>query len=70
MKNIKEFKSIIKLAKEYKGKIILCSLAIFLGNLSYLLVGYLSGASIEAITNLNLKLSIILKELRLQDYQK
>ena len=59
MKNIKEFKPIINLFKEYKGKIILCSITIFLGNLSYLLVGYLNGASIEAITNLNLKLSII-----------
>ncbi len=58
MKNLKDFKTIFKLIKEYKLKIIFCTIIIFLGSLSEILTGYLNGVSIEAITNLNLKLSI------------
>lgn len=60
MKNLKEFKTIIKLAKEYKIPITICSLFIVLSSLSYILVGYLNGAAIEAITKLNLKRSLII----------
>ncbi len=58
MKNIKEFKTLFSLIKEYKFKLIICSLAIFLSNVSYLLVGYLNGRSIEEVTKLNLKLAL------------
>lgn len=58
MKNIKEFKTILNLIKEYKLKLSLCALAIFLSNLSYILVGYLNGKAIEEVTNLNLKLAL------------
>ncbi len=60
MKKLKTFKTIISLAKEYKYKIIFCSLGIFISSISYILVGYFNGASIEAIINLNLKLSLLL----------
>ncbi len=58
MKKLKDFKTIFKLIKEYKFKIIFCTIVIFLGSLSEILTGYLNGVSIEAITNLNLKLSL------------
>ena len=60
MKNLKEFKTLTNLIKKYKLRIIISSIAVFLSSLSFILVGYLNGASIEAITNLDLKLAIIL----------
>lgn len=58
MKKLKEFKTLTELIKKYKLRIVLSSIAVLLSSLSYILVGYLNGASIEAITNLNLKLAI------------
>ncbi len=58
MKKLKEFKTLTELIKQYKLRIVLSSIAVLLSSLSYILVGYLNGASIEAITNLNLKLAI------------
>lgn len=58
MKKLKSFKTIIKIAKEYKIKLLICSIVIFICGFSYILAGYLNGVSIEAITNLNLRLAI------------
>ena len=59
MKNLKEFKTIIKLAKEHRFKIIISSIFIIAGSISFVLVGYYNGKAIEEITNRNLKLAII-----------
>lgn len=59
MKNIKEFKTIIKLTKEHRFRIILCSIGIFISSFSYTLASYLNGKAIEEITNFNLKNTIL-----------
>ena len=59
MKTLKEFKTIISLAKNYKFRIIISSMLIFLGSISFILVGYLNGKAIEEVTNSNLKGALI-----------
>ena len=54
MKNIKEFKTIISIAKNYKFRIIISSILIFFGSVSFILVGYLNGKAIEEVTKSNL----------------
>ena len=48
MKTLKEFKTILSLAKNYKIRIIISSMLIFLGSISFILVGYLNGKAIKA----------------------
>ena len=59
MKTLKEFKTIISLAKNYKFRIIISSMLIFLGSISFILVGYLNGKAIEEVTKSNLKGSLL-----------
>ena len=59
MKTLKEFKTILSLAKNYKFRIIISSILIFLGSISYILVGYLNGKAIEEVTKSNLKGALI-----------
>lgn len=59
MKKLKEFKSLIQFAKEYKGKLILASILIFICELSEILTGYLNGSAVEAITNLKVERALI-----------
>ena len=59
MKNLKDFKTIFHFIKEYKMRIIFCTIVIFIGSLSEILVGYLNGLAIESITKMNLKLAIL-----------
>ncbi len=60
MKKLKEFKTILKIAKKYKWKILMCFLGIFISSFAYILNGYLNGRALEEITKLNLKGSIII----------
>lgn len=59
MKTLKEFKTIINIAKKYKIRIITSSILIVLGSISFILVGYLNGRAIEEVTKNNLKGAII-----------
>ena len=59
MKQLKQFKTLFAYAKEYKIRLIICTTFILLTCVSSILVGYLNGAAIEAITNNNVKLSIM-----------
>ena len=54
MKKFNEFKPLIKLLSEDKGKLIIASAIIFLSGLSEIFTGYLNGAALEAITNLDI----------------
>lgn len=55
MKNLKEFKPLIRLIKEEKTKLIIASILIFISGIAEIGTGYLNGAAVEAITNLNVK---------------
>lgn len=59
MKNLKEFKPLIKLIGKDKNKLIFASILIFISGIAEIFTGYLNGAAVEAITNLELKASII-----------
>ena len=59
MKNLKEFKPLIKLIDKDKTKLIIASILIFISGITEIFTGYLNGAAVEAITNLNLKLALI-----------
>lgn len=55
MKNLKEFKPLIKLIKEEKTKLIIASILIFISGVAEICTGYLNGAAVEAITDLRVK---------------
>ena len=59
MKNLKEFKPLIKLIKEEKNKLIIASIIIFLSGIAEIFTGYLNGRAVEEITKLNVKDSLI-----------
>ena len=59
MKSLKEFKPLIKLIGEDKNKLILASILIFISGIAEIFTGYLNGAAVEAITNLELKGALI-----------
>ena len=59
MKSIREFRTIMNIAKNYKFRIIISSILIVLGSISYILVGYLNGKAIEEVTKSNLKGAVI-----------
>jgi len=52
MKNLKEFKPLIKLIGKDKSKLIIASILIFISGIAQIMTGYLNGAAVEAITNL------------------
>lgn len=59
MKNLKEFKPLWNFVKEYKVKLIIASILIFMCEFSEILVGYLNGAAVEAITNVQLQKALL-----------
>lgn len=59
MKNLKEFKPLIKLLGKEKTKLIIASILIFINGIKEMFSGYLNGAAIESITKMNLKLALI-----------
>ena len=59
MKSLKEFKPLIKLVGEEKGRLIIASTIIFLSGIAEIFTGYLNGGAVEAITNLELKKAVI-----------
>lgn len=59
MKNIKEFKTLFKFVKEYKTKLIIASIMIFISGICDIFTGYLNGGVVTEITKLNIKGSLI-----------
>ena len=59
MKNLKEFKPLIKLLGCDKKRLILASILIFASSISEIFTGYLNGAAVEAITNIEIKKSLL-----------
>ena len=59
MKNLKEFLPLWKFIKDSRWKFILASIFIFIVGIADTLCGYLNGASVEAITELNVNKSLI-----------
>lgn len=59
MKNLKEFKPLLRLISEEKKKLIIASILIFIANISEICTGYLNGAAVESITKLNIKAAIM-----------
>ena len=59
MKNLKEFKPLMRLVKEHKTRLIIASILIFISGIAEIFTGYLNGAAVEAITQLQLKDSLI-----------
>ena len=58
MKNLREIKPLIKFIDE-KGKLIFASIMIFLSGIVGICSGYLNGAAIESITNMDVKMALI-----------
>ena len=59
MKSIKEFKPLLKLIKEEKGKLIFASILVFISSLAEIFTGYLNGAAVQSITEMHLKSAVI-----------
>lgn len=59
MKGLKEFKPLLKFIKEDKKKLIIASTIIFMVGICDIFTGYLNGAAVEAITNLNIKAALL-----------
>ena len=58
MKNFKEFKPILNLLKEEKKKFIFFCILLLIVESTSIFSGYLNGAAVEEITNLNLDRSL------------
>ena len=58
MKNMKEFKPILKYFKKYKFMLIVSAIIIFATNLNYIFTGYLNGAAIEKVIGGQIKASL------------
>lgn len=59
MKSLKEFSALWVFVKEYKWKFILVIIIFIMTGVSEVFTGYLNGAAIEAITNMNIKMALI-----------
>ena len=59
MKNLKEFKPLIKLIGEDKKKLVFASILIFISGIAEIFTGYLNGAAVEAVTNLKINAALI-----------
>lgn len=59
MKNIKEFKTLFNFVKEYKTKLIIASIMIFISGICDIFTGYLNGGAVTEITKLNIKGTLI-----------
>ena len=58
MKNLKEFKPLIKFIGDDKKRLIIASTIIFINGICSILTGYLNGIAVEAITELQVKKAI------------
>lgn len=58
MKNLKEFKPLMNLLGKEKKKLIIASIIIFINGIASICTGYLNGAAVESITNLQVKLAL------------
>lgn len=59
MKNLKEFKPLIKFIGKDKIKLIIASSIIILNGIFEIFTGYLNGSAVEAITNMQIKKALI-----------
>ena len=59
MKSLKEFRPLIKLIGKDKFKLIIASILIFMSGIAQICTGYLNGAAVEAITDLQVKKAVI-----------
>ena len=59
MKSLKEFRPLIKLIGKDKFKLIIASILIFISGIAQICTGYLNGAAVEAITDLQVKTAVI-----------
>ena len=59
MKNLKEFKPLIRLIGKDKKRLIIASIFIFIAGIAEIFTGYLNGAAVEAITNLKVNMALI-----------
>lgn len=59
MKNLKEFKPLIKLIGEDKIRLVFASILIFLSGIAEICTGYLNGAAVESITSYELKKALL-----------
>ena len=59
MKNLKEFRPLIKLLGDDKKRLIIASILIFVASISEIFTGYLNGAAVEAITNIEIRKSLL-----------
>lgn len=59
MKNLKEFRPLIKLIGKDKFKLIVASILIFISGIAQICTGYLNGAAVEAITDLQVKKAVM-----------
>ena len=59
MKNLNEFKPLIRLIGEDKKKLVFASILIFISGIAEIFTGYLNGAAVEAITNLQITGALI-----------
>ena len=55
MKDLKEFKPLIKLMKDEKGKLIVASIIVVICGFCEIFSGYLNGRSVESITNMDIE---------------
>jgi len=59
MKNLKEFIPLIKLIGKDKKKLVFASILIFMSGIAEIFTGYLNGAAVEAITNMEMISALI-----------
>lgn len=59
MKNLKEFKPLIKLVKEDINKLIFASIIIFMAGICEIFTGYLNGKVVDSITKLDIRNALI-----------
>ena len=59
MKNLKEFKPLIRLIKDDKKKLVIASIIIFMSGIAEIFTGYLNGAAVEAITKLDVNAALM-----------
>ena len=59
MKSLKEFKPLIRLIGEDRKKLVFASSLIFISGVAEIFTGYLNGAAVDSITNMEVKLALI-----------
>lgn len=59
MKNLQEFRPLIKLIGKDKWRLFLASIFIFITSIAEIFTGYLNGSAVEAVTNFELKQALL-----------